>query len=368
MSCMSTTVNTLSELYSDTRTCARLVGLEYVESDHDGLKRVRHGKGFTYKSSDDQTVTDTEVRQRITDLVIPPAWQDVWICPTPDGHVLATGIDEKGRKQYLYHPKWRTVRDLIKFYRMITFAHALPRIRRRIDRDLRAPDFSFEQLMAAMLWVLDNIYIRIGNEVYFHENESVGLTTLTDKNAVIVGDVVTLNFTGKSGKQQQITFEQPVVARIMRTLQTAPGNRLFSYQTSDGGWRPLAPEDINHFLHKVTGEQISAKDFRTWGGTLVAYMSLVKDLTSSGETKPEKVIVQAVDNAAAVLGNTRSVARASYVHPHLLETYGSKDFEKRYEQARRKPKRRGLDRAESELLTFLESLFTDEFDLLKRQA
>jgi len=359
-----TTIETLNDLYTDAKACAKLVGLAYVENDEEGIARLKHGKGFTFKQGR-QTISNKKLKQRLAELVIPPAWTDVWICPNDKGHVLVTGIDEKGRKQYIYHPKWRTMRDLIKFYRMITFAAALPKIRKQINTNLRQRKLSRDKVIAAMLWILDNCYIRIGNDTYFKENESVGLTTLTDHNVVVTNNVVTLSFKGKSGKEQQITFENERIATLLNQLRKVKGARLFRYQDASGDWHPVDSDDINKYLHELTALQISAKDFRTWGGTLMAFMHLLQEEESKEEKKPEKVIVEAVDQAAAVLGNTRAVAKSSYVHPHILDTYGSRNFVKYYEKAVRQRKVTGLDKNESDLLHFLEQLFEKEFEILK---
>lgn len=256
------------------------------------------------------------------------------------------------------------MRDLIKFYRMIIFARVLPKIRRDIERNLGKRQLTQSKVIAAMLWILDNAYIRIGNDTYFQENESVGLTTLTDRNVVIAGPVVTLAFKGKSGKEQQITFENARIARLLDDLRQVKGARLFRYQDAAGDWHPIDSDDINRYLHDLTATQISAKDFRTWGGTLMAFMHLL-EASKEQAKKPEKAIVEAVDQAAAVLGNTRAVAKSSYVHPHLLDTYGSKDFRLNYELAAAERKVPGLGPRESELLHFLERLFEDQFTLLQ---
>ena len=361
---MPATVDKLNDLYSDAKTCAKLVGLNYVEGEPEGISRHKQGKGFTFKLSG-KVVTNEELKRRIMKLVIPPAWTDVWICPNEKGHILVTGVDQRGRKQYIYHPKWRTMRDLIKFYRMIIFASAVPKIRKDIDRNLAKHKLTQEKVIAAMLWILDNCYIRIGNDAYFKENESVGLTTLTDRNVIIAGPVVTLAFKGKSGKDQQITFENAHITKLLDELRKIKGARLFRYQDAAGDWHPIDSDDINRYLHELTSTQISAKDFRTWGGTLLAFMHLLEEESSKENKKPEKVVIEAVDQAAAVLGNTRAVAKSSYVHPHLLETYGSKNFAKYYASATKQRKLTGLDRNESDLLYFLEQLFEEEFELLK---
>lgn len=364
---MNPTVETLNELYTDAPHCAQLIGLHYIEAEAAGLTRTKHGKGFTYRDAKNHRPNATVVK-RINELVIPPAWQEVWICPSPKGHVLATGIDDKGRKQYIYHPKWRVMRDLIKFYRMITFASALPKIRRDIDRHLRQRKFSREKVLAVMLWILDNTYIRIGNDTYFAQNESIGLTTLTDRNVVIAGPVITLAFKGKSGKNQQITLEHAGIAKLLDQLRQVKGARLFRYQDAAGDWHAIDADDINKYLHELTGLQISAKDFRTWGGTLIAFMHLIEENKSDKDKKPEKVIIEAVDSAAAVLGNTRSIARSSYVHPHILAGYGSRNFSRYYSAASKHRKLPGLDPHENELLHFLEQLFQEEFNLLQEKA
>jgi DNA topoisomerase-1 len=359
------TVDDLSDLYSNAEACAKLIGLTYVEPNDNGFGRARHGKGFRFIDKQAKAIADAKTKQRITDLVIPPAWEEVWICASDKGHVLATGVDEKGRKQYIYHPKWRTMRDLIKFYRMLIFGKALPKIRRDIDAHLKQRSLSKEKVMAIMLWILDNSYIRIGNDAYFVANESVGLTTLTDRNVIIAGPVVTLSFKGKSGKNQQITFENAGIAKVLDELRQVKGARLFRYQDAAKDWHSIDSEDINHYLHDLTAAQISAKDFRTWGGTLMAFMHLLKDAALDEDKKPEKVVIEAIDQAAAVLGNTRTVARSSYVHPHILQTYGHKAFDKYYAKAKAERKIAGLDTAESELYHFLEELFKDEFNLIK---
>jgi DNA topoisomerase-1 len=364
---MPTDFDKLTELYSDSKTCAKLIGLNYVGDRAHGITRVRHGKGFSYKDIGSGSAADKAIKQRIAEMVIPPAWQEVWICPADDGHILATGIDEKGRKQYIYHPKWRTMRDLIKFYRMIIFARALPKIRRSIDEGLKLHGLPKDKVMAAMLWILDNAYIRIGNDTYFQENESVGLTTLSDTNVVVAGPVITLSFKGKSGKLQQITVEHSVIAKIIDELRQVKGARLFRYRHGDD-WKEIAADDINHHLHDLTGQQISAKDFRTWGGTLIAFLHLLEENEVTNNKKDEKVVIEAIDQAAAVLGNTRAVARSSYVHPHLLNTYGSKDFNKYYHESHEQRKLLGLDKRETELLYFLEQLFNREFKLLETNS
>jgi DNA topoisomerase-1 len=216
-----------------------------------------------------------------------------------------------------------------------------------------------------MLWILDNTYIRVGNDIYFQQNRSIGLTTLTDRNVVIAGPVVTFAFTGKSGKSQQLVIEHPLIADIIARCRALKGERLFQYKAG-GQLHAVTAQDINDFLKQITEQPITAKDFRTWGGTLLAFDHLIEQQASA--KKPEKVVIEAVDAAADILGNTRAVAKASYIHPHLLETYGSKYFERYYRQAQRARKARGLERRESELVRFLELLFEHEFNSLEPAA
>lgn len=361
---MQPSVENLEKLYSDTATCAKLVGLHYVQDDSLGLTRKKRGKGFTYSDLQNKTVSDS-IKRRIESLVIPPAWQEVWICPKPEGHVLATGIDERGRKQYMYHPKWRTMRDLIKFYRMISFGRTLPTVRRAINEGLAESSLTRTKILAVMLWILDNAYIRVGNGVYFEQNESVGLTTLTGKNITIAGPVVSLSFVGKSGKDQQISFEHAEIAELLATLNKQKGARLFRYTQPDGTMRDVEASDVNNHIHEISGASVSAKDFRTWGGTLMAFNHLIESTKADTNKKAEKVVIEAIDQAAAVLGNTRAISRSSYVHPHILAAYTADDFRDYYEAAHGQRKLTGLDKQESDLLHVLEQLFEKEFTLLK---
>lgn len=363
---MHTTISTeeLIRLYSTPEACAQIVGLRYISGVVDGYGRRKAGKGFTFTDSDGKALKNKKQITWIKELVIPPAWQEVWIAADTQSHILATGIDERGRKQYIYHPKWRVARDLLKFYRMIMFAEQLPLIRNVIRSQLEETNLSQDKVMAAMLWILDNTYIRIGNDIYLEENDSVGLTTLADHNIVIAGPVVTFSFKAKSGKEQQFSLENKAIARIMTELKRIAGERFFQYVDEDETIHPIDASDVNKYLNTITKTHVTAKDFRTWGGTLMAFDHLVEN--DDSKKKPEKIIVGAVDSAAQVLGNTRSVAKSSYVHPHILSTYGSKNFEHYFTDAKTTRKKRGLDKRETELAAFLRLLFKEEFDLLAK--
>lgn len=355
---MPTKAADVQALYKDVRACAAAVGLVYIEEEKTGLSRRRSGKGFRFLNRRGQTITQAEVKERLAKLAVPPAWHDVWLCPTKQGHILATGIDEKGRKQYIYHPQWRQMRELLNFYRLMVFGEHLPKIRRSINEQLTRRSLDEDQIRAMLIWLLDHTHIRVGNETYYEANESMGLTTLSKKNLVISGDTMTFDFMGKSHQEHTIILKDKVMASLMKRLLRHPGERLFI----DRDGKLVDSVNINAFLQEVTGEQITAKDFRTWGGTLAAFTYLKKRLNS--DEKLEKVAIEAIDEAADTLGNTRAVARAHYVHPHILETYTSETFAKYYKKV--KPKQvRGLYSGEVELLQFLELLFKKEFDILQ---
>lgn len=362
-------ITELNDLYKDPEQCAKLIGLAYIDQEAIGFTRVKSGKGFAYRDINGKTIIDQKLKESITSLVIPPAWQQVWICPNGKGHVLATGIDEKGRKQYIYHPKWRTMRDLIKFYRLLVFAAALPKIRAVISKNLDRTDLDRDKVLAVMLWLLDNTYLRVGNDVYFHENDSVGLSTLTDKNIIVAGNVLRLFFKAKSGKHQQLAFEDARIARAIKELTKQRGRRLFRYK-EDGTYHEIIASDVNEYLQEITSLPITAKDFRTWGGTLMAFNHLVATyrLPEAKTPKPEKVAVEAVDAAANVLGNTRSVAKSSYIHPDLLTAYSKENFGEYYERVKMTHPKKGLDKRETELVSILTLLFEKEFTLLTAQT
>ncbi|HET7629898.1 MAG TPA: hypothetical protein VFK03_00830 [Candidatus Saccharimonadales bacterium] len=355
-----TKLDELKRLMNDAPACAKLVGLSYVSADTPGLKRLKRGRGFSYQTSEGQTVTSAKLRRRIDELAIPPAWRQVWVCPVSTGHILATGSDNAGRKQYIYHPKWRRLRDSIKFYQLIDFGQSLPAIRRQIDRDLTKDDISFEAVAGVMLWLLDNLYIRIGHDTYLRDNHSVGLSTLGPKNVLIEGAVVTLAFKAKSGQLQQISFEDKSIAAKLTALKQLGNDHVFSYQ-SDDNIKAITANQLNDYLRQIAGNEVevSAKDFRDWGGTLLAFDHLIKSKAASDKAK-----IAAVDQAAVVLGNTRSVARSSYVHPHVLESYGTKDFDGYLVSADKARQIKGLDRRENQLLGFLKKLLEAEFDEL----
>ncbi len=354
------TVQELDELYASVERCAEAAGLVYITGDEPGHSRARHGKGFRYRTHDDKALTDGQIKAQIAELAIPPAWTKVWICSNPDGHILATGEDDRGRKQYIYHPRWRAIRDLLNFYRLLLFAEHLAEIRKYVNKQLNRRTLDRDRVIAVMIRIIDESYIRIGNESYAEENDSYGLTTLTRKHVEVHGSKVTFVFPAKSGKEWDSSIDDSQVARVVEKLAAERSNRLF---TIDG--KAIDSDDINSVLHEITGEHITAKNFRTWGGTLAAFSYLEDRLDS--ERAAAKEVVAAVDEAAEALGNTRTVARAHYVHPHVLETFTEHTFGD-YLDATKPLKLATLSPAEQRLAGFLTVLFESEFSLLQTES
>src|SRR4051812_18003555 len=305
---------------------ARAAGLRYTSDTTSGIRRRRSGKGWRYFDPDGDAIRDDEELQRIRALVIPPAWTDVWINPDPLGHIQATGRDERDRKQYRYHDRWRAVRDESKFEQLVPFGEALPRIRQQVAADLATRGMTHDKTVATIVRLLDESLIRIGNEAYARENQSFGLTTLRDEHVDVHGETVHFTFRGKSGKQHQISVRDRRVARVIRTLQHLPGQVLFQYRDDCGELRPVHSEDVNDYLHAIVGNAFTAKDFRPWAGTVLAATAL-RDLGPADTAKALKAnIVAAVDATASRLGNTRAVCRASYIHPAVFAGYERGDL------------------------------------------
>jgi DNA topoisomerase I len=302
-------------------TDARRAGLTYVSDSTPGIQRRRRGRSFQYVDPNGRTVRDPEELARIRALAIPPAWTDVWICPRRDGHVQATGRDARGRKQYRYHPRWREHRDANKYGRMIAFADALPRIRARVDRDLRRPDLSRERVLATVVRLLETTLIRVGNEEYTRENDSYGLTTLRDQHVEVDGTTIRFVFRAKGGRQRQVGVHDARVARVVRRLEDLPGRELFQYLGSDGRAHRIDSDDVNEYLREASGDDFTAKDFRTWAGTVLAARALRELEHVSSEAQAKRNVVRAVESVAARLGNTQAVCRRCYVHPAVVDAY-----------------------------------------------
>jgi len=296
-------------------------GLTYVSDLDPGIRRRKASLGFNYRGADGKPVTDAATLDRIRKLAIPPAWTDVWIAPTARGHIQATGRDARGRKQYRYHDKWRQQRDGGKFDRLIAFGRALPKLRARIDRDLAARGLPREKVLGAVLRVMEKTLIRVGNEEYAKTNKSFGLTTLRDRHATIGSERAVFEFRGKSGKVHRTGFRDRRLARVVKACQDLPGQRLFQYLDDDGERRAVESADVNAYLREAMGEDFSAKDLRTWAGTVAAARALATLPECDAEGGVKHNINTCVKAVAGVLGNTPAVCRSAYIHPKVLEAY-----------------------------------------------
>ena len=327
---------------------ARLAGLRYVTDSKPGIRRRRRGKGFSYLDPAGQPLRDRRERRRIAALAVPPAWTGVWICPLPNGHLQATGRDARGRKQYRYHPGWRAVRDETKFGRMVAFGEALPRLRARLESDLALPGLPREKVLAAVVRLLETTLIRVGNQEYARDNDSFGLTTMRSRHVDIAGATLRFRFRGKSGKEHDVAIADRRLARVVRACRELPGHELFQYVDESGERQAVSSDHVNDYLRAVTGEDFTAKDFRTWGGTVLALAALRAADTgcSAGDGGPagstgkggpagsppqarldgrereaNRAIVEAVKRVAGQLGNRPAICRKYYVHPAVIAAF-----------------------------------------------
>jgi DNA topoisomerase-1 len=331
-----------------------------------GYTRRRRGKRFVYENARGRSVKNPRVLARIRKLVIPPAWTDVWISPSPHSHVQATGRDARGRKQYKYHEQFRKLREAAKYQHIVRFGQKLPELRRRLRRDLQRPGLDRDKVVSAIVLLMQRTCMRVGNDYYANANGSYGITTLRDRHARIAGSELAFEFKGKSGKVHRVTLRDPRLSRIVKRCRDAPGQRLFQYQQPDGGFRPVTSTHVNDYLRAATGEPFSAKDFRTWSGTLLMVHTLgavALRAESGGEQlskrELERQIRQALERVAAELGNTVAVCRKSYVHPAVLDQFASGALTTTLEQARVAARRRpirGLRLPEAVTLRWLEAL------------
>lgn len=322
-------------------------GLTYVSDGTPGLSRRRSGKGFAYRTARGQAVRDKKTLERIRKLAIPPAWTDVWISAEENGHMQATGRDARGRKQHRYHARFREVREAAKFDHVAEFAKALPALRAQISRDMRKQGLPREKVLAAIVHLLDTTLIRVGNEEYAKANGSYGLTTLKVKHAEVKGERLRFVFTGKSGKSWRLTLKDRRVAKIVKAAQDLPGQRLFQYEDENGAPQSVSSTDVNAYLREISGSDITAKDFRTWGGTVLAAAELSAFPPADTSTLAKANVKAAIEQVAGSLGNTPTICRKCYVHPELIETYLDGAFKLG------KSKRAGLSAHESAVLTFL---------------
>lgn len=329
---------------------AEAAGLRYVGDDGPGIRRRKRGTGFSYELPDGTTISDPAERRRIAALAIPPAWTDVWICPAPDGHILATGRDGRGRKQYRYHPEWNRVRSEDKFGALPSFAERLPGLRGQVDADLRRRGLPRAKVLALVVQLLDRTLIRVGNQAYAAQNESYGLTTMLPDHVEVDGSTVLFDFTAKGGLARNIWVDDPKLARIVHQVSELGGQELFAYE-ADGEVLDVTSGDVNAYLAEHAGAGVTAKHFRTWGGTVSAAAALAITRPPETEAHADKAVLAAFDVAAEVLGNTRTVCRQSYVHPAIPEAYRTGELAKVWKHARATSHLDRIERAVQKVLT-----------------
>lgn len=305
----------------DPRASAAAAGLRYVSDQRPGITRIRDGSRFIYRDHLGNEITDSEELIRIKSLAIPPAWENVWICPRANGHLQATGRDAKDRKQYRYHPKWRNVRDEVKFGHVLAFAEALPKIRSVTEKDLAAPGLARNKILATVVRLLEVSLIRIGNEEYAKENRSFGLSTMRNRHAQVNGSTIRFAFRGKSGVKHSIKVSDRRLARIVQKCQDLPGQHLFQYLDEEGTPKEIESEDVNAYLESISGQPFTAKDFRTWAATVLAAIALEKLEEVDSKSGAKKNVVAAIEAVSGMLGNTASICRKCYVHPSIINSY-----------------------------------------------
>ena len=329
---------------------AAAAGLRYVSDASPGIRRLRHGRGFRYVAPDGTTVRDPALRDRIRKLAIPPAWTDVWICPVAHGHLQASGRDSKKRKQYRYHTRWREVRDEAKYGRMIAFARALGAIRERTERDLARPGLPREKVLATVVQLLEATHIRVGNEEYARHNGSYGLTTLRNKHVAVAGSSLQFRFRGKGGKEHVVGLRDRRLSRVVKRCQELPGYELFQYLDEAGERRSIESADVNDYLREASGQDFTAKDFRTWAGTVLAAWALDGMEPVAAARHAKRNVVRAIESVAARLGNTPAICRRCYVHPVVIDAYLGGTLAR---TLRRRAQAKGLRREEARVLGLL---------------
>jgi DNA topoisomerase-1 len=305
----------------DPEEAAEAVGLVYVSDEKPGIVRKRSGKGFRYESAQGEKISDASMLKRIRALAVPPAWTEVWICARANGHLQATGRDARGRKQYRYHPRFREVRESTKYHRMLAFADSLPAVRAKVQEHLALRRLSREKVLATVVHLLEATLIRVGSDEYARANKSYGLTTLKNRHVEVNGTALKFNFKGKSGKVWKLNIRDRRIAKVIRACQDLPGQELFQYVDDDGEIRDVTSSDVNEYLREITGEDVTAKDFRTWHGTVLAAMALAEFQKFDSEAGAKRNIRDAIQKVAARLGNTPTICRKCYVHPEILSTY-----------------------------------------------
>ncbi|MEK0084829.1 DNA topoisomerase IB [Benzoatithermus flavus] len=299
----------------------RELGLRYVSDAMPGITRRRAGSGFAYRQPDGRPLKDEDTLRWIRRLALPPAWRQVWISPFRDGHLLATGRDAKGRKQYRYHPRWRAIRDEAKFDRMLAFGRALPRIRAEVEAEMKRPGLGKRKVVATVVHLLETTLIRVGNDEYAKANRTFGLTTMRDRHFKAEGSRLRFSFRGKGGKRHVITLKSRRLAQLVRRMQELPGQELFQYVDEEGRPQPIDSSDVNAYLREVGGSDFTAKDFRTWAGTVLAAWALSEFEAFDSQAAAKRNVTQAIERVASRLGNTPAICRKSYVHPEIVGAY-----------------------------------------------
>jgi DNA topoisomerase I len=310
-----------TDFASESAEAAKEAGLRYVSDDRPGYTRKANNGDFEYLDTEGKGIRDEQRLLRIKRLAIPPAWTDVWICPSPVGHIQATGRDARGRKQYRYHDRWREVRDENKFQRLANFGKALSSIRRRVAHDLKSPGLPRQKVLATIVRLLERTFIRVGNEEYARENKSFGLTTLKDRHVTVEGAQIRFRFRGKSGRHVEVDLTDRRVAKIISKCQDLPGQDLFQYVDEDGEIQEIRSQDVNNYLREITGEDFTARDFRTWGGTVLAAIALNAQGKFETKKQAKANIKTAISAVAELLRNTPAICRKCYVHPAVVEAY-----------------------------------------------
>jgi DNA topoisomerase-1 len=334
---------------------AKEAGLRYVSDEQPGIRREKKGRDFQFIGANGRVIKNEADVRRIRKLAIPPAWTDVWICPDPNGHLQATGRDDRGRKQFRYHSRWREVRDENKYNRMIEFAKALPRIRERTAKDLAKPGLPLEKVLATVVRILETGVIRIGNEEYAKQNNSFGLTTMRDRHVRVRGSEMRFEFRGKSGKLHKIQLQDPRLAKVVKGCQDIPGQELFQYLDDEGERCKISSTDVNTYLREITGADFTAKDFRTWAGTVLAAVALREVEKCDTKAQQKKNITRAIESVAARLGNTPTICRKCYIHPFVLDAYIDGSLLAQAAEQRARSSKHGLNAEEGMVLRLLKT-------------
>ena len=361
-------IKKIEEIYQDPEKSARVVGLMYIESiEKGGYKRIGKGKHIHYENSSGKKLSQQTTLERINALVIPPAWNDVWIAKSPRAHIQAVGRDATGLKQYKYHSTWTEWREVLKYYRLILFANALPTIRKKIQKDILVKNLNREKCIAAVVSLIDALHIRIGNEAYAQEHQTYGITTLRDKHVEISNNIIHLHYVGKSHQEHDVTLEDKQLASIVEESKNIPGRKLFQYIDDEQKKKPLTSEEVNAYLKAISPYDFTAKDFRTWAGTVEAYKLMKNDCRDEYSEKTYKASLRKIYSCVAEqLGNTAAVTKSHYIHSDLQKMFQSGELQKHIISLGKKRTKDNMSREEQEVLEILQALFRRRFSSIKK--